>query len=153
EPVSAYRLGAAAGAPPAATRTFEHDPDAARRRAVSLGSIVFAVLGAPCAAVTLIGPLAVLLGFGTLFGALGTSVLPFLDSGPVRIPLLTLATLGATANLYTIWHARRLRKLALQAGEFLPETRLERRRALAVTIASIASLLAVGWELYAHQFV
>src|SRR5262249_51308449 len=111
------------------------------------------VLGAPCAAVALIGPLAVLLGLGTLFGALSTSVLPVLDEAPIRIPLLTLATLGALANLYTVRHAQQLRRRAADEGEFIPESRLERRRAIMVTAASVVTLLAVSYELYAHQFI
>ena len=84
---------------------------------------------------------------------MGTSVLPVLDSSPVRIPLLMLGLLGAVANIYTVWHARKLRRLAATEGKFLPETRLEQRRTFLVLGAAVVSLLAIAYELYAHQFV
>lgn len=155
DPAPAHRLGSAAtpldhhgGVSRAGT-----DGRAERGRAISLGAFVFAILGAPCAAVGLIGPLAVALGAGTLFGALGTSVFPILDSAPVRIPILTLATVGSLANLYTIWHARRLRAQARAEERELPMTRLERRRTIMVTASSVLTLLVVAYELYAHEFV
>jgi adenylate cyclase len=154
DPVLARRLGAVAGELPLSLgRAFDRDADLTRRRAISLGSIVFALLGAPCAAAGLLGPLSVVLGFSTLFGAVSTSVFPLLDSSPVRLPLLTLGLLGALANIYTVWHARQLRRLAAAEGEFLPQTRLERRRTVMVLGTAFASLVAIAYELYAHQFV
>jgi len=154
DPIPARRLGGVAGELPRSLgRAFNRDADLTRRRAISLGSIVFALLGAPCAAVGVLGPLSVILGFGTLFGVVGTNVLPVLDSSPVRIPLLTLGLLGAVANIYTVWHARKLRRLAAAEGKFLPETRLEQRRTFLVLGAAVVSLLAIAYELYAHQFV
>jgi uncharacterized membrane protein YvlD (DUF360 family) len=93
------------------------------------------------------------LGLGTLFGVVGTTVLPVLDSPPVRIPLLTLGLLGAVANLYTVWHAHKLRRAAAAEGKFLPDTRLERRRRFLVLGSAVVSLLTIAYELYAHQFV
>ena len=134
-------------------RAFDRDADVSRRRAISLGSIVFALLGAPCAVVGLLGPLSVILGFSTLFGVVGTSLLPVLDSSPVRIPLLTLGLLGAVANIYAVWHARKLRRTAAAEGTLLPKTRLERRRTFLVLGSAVLSLLTIAYELYAHQFV
>jgi adenylate cyclase len=153
DPVTAYRLGGADNTPERSSLgTFEIGE---RRggRWMNLGAIVFALLGAPCAAVTLIGPLALVLGVGTLLGALGPTVLPFLDSAPVRIPLLILATLGAAANLYTVWHARRLRQQAAREHRYIEMTRLERRRTIGVVALAGLSLFFVAFELYAHQFV
>jgi hypothetical protein len=151
--VAGYRLGGAASRPSTdQARVFPRDPER-RRRAVSLGSVIFALLGAPCAAASLIGPLAVVLGFGSLFSAFGASVLSVLDQGPIRLPLLTLAALGALANLYTVWKARQLRRQEAAAGQLVVVTRLERRRALLVTVLACACLLAVAYELYAHQFI
>ena len=64
-----------------------------------------------------------------------------------------LGFLGAVANIYTVWHARKLRRLAATEGKFLPETRLEQRRTFLVLGAAVVSLLAIAFELYAHQFV
>lgn len=154
DPVPAYRLSAAApAAAPAAPVGDAATGRAGRRRAVNVGSVIFAILGAPCAAVGLIGPLAVVLSLGTAFGALATSVLSFLDASPVRIPLLTLAVLGGLANLYTVWHARRLRAASGEPERSLPPTRLERRRTATVLASAALTFVTVGYELYAHQFV
>jgi adenylate cyclase len=148
EPITSYRLGSSQGSPaPAATLVAE---DSKHRPGMSLGAVVFAVLGAPCAAIALVGPLAVLLGLGSLFAAFSGSVLSVLDAAPIRIPVLTLATLGACANLYTVWRAARLRRQAEADGRFIELTRLERRRAGLVTISAVVTLLVVAFELYAH---
>jgi class 3 adenylate cyclase len=153
EPVTSYRLGgsdAATARPLLGNFEMGGGP---RRRAVNIGAVVFALLGAPCAAVTLIGPLAVVLGLGSAFAALGVSVLPFLDSAPIRIPMLTLSTLAAFANLYTVWHARTLRLQAAAENRFVAVTRLERQRTVGVIALACVSLFFVVFELYAHQFV
>src|SRR5581483_8611930 len=150
EPVSSYRLGGSR-AVEARTQlgTFELN-GGSRRRAIDVGAVIFALLGAPCAAATLIGPLAVVLGLGSAFGALGTTVLPFLDAAPIRIPMLMISTLAAIANLYTVWHARRLRQQAAAEHRFVAVTRLERRRTIIVLATAWMALFFVGCELYAH---
>lgn len=153
EPVAAFRLGAAAG-PPAATARPRYDIGRERgRKAATVGGILFAILGAPCAAVGLVGPLALALGAGSLFGVLGTTLLPVLDSAPVRIPLLLLGTLVAAANVYTVWHARTLRLAAEAAGRPAPLTRDERRKTAGVLALAGLTLAVVLFELYAHEFL
>lgn len=143
EPVTAYRLhGKGSGhpsddaiAPPLRERT-------------SLGAIVFGILGAPCAISTLIGPLAVAFGASGLFGL--TAALIFLDQSIIRIPILVLTALAASANLYTIWHARKLRIEAGVAPHLLMVTALEKRRTLFVLVASLVTLGIVAFEIVAH---
>jgi len=138
DPVAAYRLQARADLP--------HPPDDAAEAGARLhwGAVVFGLLGAPCAVATLIGPLAVALGVGALFGLGGA--LSFLDQSALRVPVLILATLGALANLYTVYHARRLR-----AAERLDEpTRLEKRRTAVVLVTAALTLAIVAFELVAH---
>ena len=103
----------------------------------------------PCAVATLIGPLAVALGVGTLFGLSGA--LAFLDQGPIRIPILILATLGALANLYTLQRARKIRLQARGAGQLEGMTALERRRTYLVLGFSTATIAIVLFEAVAHQ--
>jgi class 3 adenylate cyclase len=150
DPVQAYRLGASSGFPV----SIQREPDQSGSvglLATRIGALIFGVLGAPCAIGTLIGPLAVVLGFGTLFGVLASSVLDVLDSAPIRIPALVLATLGALANLYTLWRARQIRREAPAGSAFSMTTVEERRRARTVLALAILTLLAVGFELYAHS--
>ena len=118
------------------------------REKASLGAIVFGILGAPCAVSTLIGPLAIAFGASGLFGL--TAALVFLDQSVIRIPILVLTTLAAIANLYTLWHARKLRMDAKVAPHLATMTTLEKRRTLFVLGASLATLAIVVFEIVAH---
>ena len=143
DPVTAYRLhGKGNGHPP------DDVIAPPLRERTSLGAIVFGILGAPCAISTLIGPLAVALGASGLFGL--TAALVFLDQSIIRIPILVLTALAASANLYTLWHARKLRIEAGVAPHLLMMTALEKHRTLFVLVASLAALGIVAFEIVAH---
>jgi adenylate cyclase len=143
ESVAAYRFGATTPLPIGAP-----SGSVGLSRRFGLGSIVFAVLGAPCAAAALIGPAAVIFGFGTLFSA--GSVIYALDETPAHIPILLVAALGAVANLYIAWHARQLRRRDRAEARFSEITSVERRRGLAIITMSVVTLALVGAELYSH---
>jgi hypothetical protein len=143
EPVTAYRLHGNGDSRPA-----DDAPETGARERISLGAIVFGILGAPCAIATLIGPLAVAFGAGGLFG-LGAALV-FLDQSVVRVPILVLTTLAALANLYTVWHARNLRAEAKVGEPLKMMTTLEKRRTIFVLSASLATLGTVAFEIVAH---
>lgn len=143
ESVQGYRLLPAAGPPMPLPQ-----PETTSRRTISLGAAVFAILGAPCAAYALLGPLAVALGVGGLFSA--GSALWFFDADAVRFPLLALAGLGAVANLYTARHARSLRRQTASQGQFVALTKRERRRSVWVVWASALTLAVAAFEIVAH---
>lgn len=142
EPVAAHRLQARTDLP----RAVEA-PATEAKRTVSWGAVIFGILGAPCAVASLIGPLAVALGVGTLFGLGGA--LTFLDQSALRIPVLILATLAALANFYTIWQARQIRAEQQLDGM----TRLEKRRSAVVLGAAVLTLVMVVFELIAHRIM
>ena len=142
EPIRAYRLGEAC-------RNEKSRPQReelfTQERKVGLGTVLLAIFGAPCAAVTVLSPLALFLGVGSVLGAIAP-VLGVLDSAPVRIPLNLLVVIGAAVNLYVIREGTQRRT---EAG--LEElTRLERRKVFTVATLSIVSLLVVAFEIYAH---
>ena len=143
EPVKAYRLHGKANARPA-----DEPPETAVKEKISLGAIIFGILGAPCAVTTLISPLAVALGAGGLFGL--SAALVFFDQSVIRIPVLTLATFAAVANLYTLWHARKLRTEEKVSAHLKVMTTLEKHRTLTVLAASIVTLGVVAFEVVAH---
>lgn len=117
------------------------------RAGISLGAVIFAILGAPCAIGALIGPLAVGLGIGTFFGTTMT-FLEIFDKPAIKYPIYFLATLGSLANLYTVWRARKLR---MQTKEIPTNTtRFSRFRPALVAVLSIATLLIIATELYFH---
>ena len=143
DPVKAYRLRGNGEAGPG-----DELPETAAKEKISLGAVIFGVLGAPCAVTTLISSLAVAVGAGGLFGL--SAVLAFLDQSAIRIPVLTLATLAALANLYTLWHARRLRAEEKVAAHLKVMTSLEKRRTLIVLAAALLTLGIVAFEVVAH---
>ncbi len=145
KPVEVYRLRrsehASGGSP---VSDAANSPSHGSLR-LSLGSVLFTILGMPCAVVTTVSPLASLLGASAAFGA-AAPVFGFLDQAVVRVPLQCFAVLAAFANLYTLWFGR-----AQRAS--LPETKQERRKVAVVAGLSVVALAAVGWELYVHSFV
>jgi adenylate cyclase len=143
EPVTAYRLSGEQAKP-----LVNDAPDGLGKRTTSLGAIIFGILGAPCAAATLIGPLAVAFGVGGLFGLAGA--LSFLDQSVIRVPVLVLATLAALANLYTLWRARELRRESRVPEHLKNMTTLEKRRTALVLAASLLTLGIVVFEIIAH---
>lgn len=146
DPITAFRLHGNASKP-----LTSDPPENTGKQRLSLGAIVFSILGAPCAIATLIGPLAVGLGVGGLFGLAGA--LTFLDQGTVRMPILILAFLGAAANLYTLWRARQLRSVAQVPAHLLAMTALEKRRTAIVFSASVITLGVIVFELVAHALM
>jgi len=143
DPVTAYRLHGDQFTP-----LISDPPESAAGEKTSIGAIVFGILGAPCAVVTLIGPVAVALGAGSLFGLAG--LLTFLDQSALRVPVLLLTTLAAGANLYTLWHARKLRVDAKVPEALKTMTTLERQRTRFVLAASVITLGIVVFEVVAH---
>jgi adenylate cyclase len=147
EPVNAYRLQGKQDALPSAAES----PETSVKAKVSLGAVVFGILGAPCAVTTLISPLAVALGAGSLFGL--SAALTFFDRGAIRLPILALAALAALANLYTALHARRLRLEDKVPAHLKTMTTLEKRRTLLVVTASVLTLGIIAFELVAHSML
>jgi adenylate cyclase len=143
DPVRAYRLHGTAGA-----RLTDDPSNIADGEKTSIGAIIFGILGAPCAVVTLIGPVAVAVGAGGLFGLAG--ILTFLDQSALRVPILILATLAACANLYTLRHASKLRADAKVPAPLKTMTTLEKQRTTFVLGASLITLGVVVFEVVAH---
>jgi adenylate cyclase len=146
EPVEVFRIGKS-DRENVALLAQEPDPLATRQK-VGLGTILFTIFGAPCAVTATLSPLAIVLGLGSLMGALGP-VFDKLDTAQVRIPLQILAVLGAVINLYVIKYGNSQRQQS-NANEL---TILEKRKLNLVVGLSIFSLLAVTYEIYIHIFV
>lgn len=144
-PVEAYRVDEARRL--SLESLLQPAPRTLRER-LGLGSILFTILGAPCALAATLSPLSVALGVVAATGATSTFSL-WLDAAPIRIPLQLLGVGGALMNLYVIRHAAWRRK-QIKAGE-MPAR--ERRKVMLVTALSWFALLAVALETYHHIFV
>jgi adenylate cyclase len=147
EPIAAHRIREERQAQRPVREIEEKEP-VRNPQAVGMGAVLFAILGAPCAATAILGPLSLALGLGSAFGSLGP-LMHALDAAPLRIPLQALAVAGALVNLYVIGYGMRRR-----ASEGMPVlTSLERRKIWIVGGLAVFSLLAVGYEIYEHVFV
>jgi adenylate cyclase len=142
-PVAAYRLHGTTEVPPR-SRPVKHQ----KAQGLSIGSVIFALLGAPCVALTLLGPLAVAVGIGSVFAA--SSALWVFDSATVRLPLLGLAAVGTSANLYTAWRAKAAQGATLSERERSTLGFFVRQRTPFVVGASLLTFIVIGLELYLH---
>lgn len=146
EPVEVYRIGKSDREN--AAISVQPPDQLAMRQNVGLGTVLFSIFGAPCAVVTTLSPLAIILGFGSFMSALSPAF-NALDVAQIRIPLQIFAVLGAIINLYVIKHGRSHR----QPPDTNELTVLEKRKISLVVGLSIFSLLAVAYETYVHIFV
>ena len=119
--------------------------------AYTVGPFLFALLGAPCATAAFLGNTAVALGLGSLFGAGGAAWL--FDDWRIRYPLAIFATLGTLANLYALWHARRVRAGFLAHGRPLTPTAQERLRNFMVIGAAILTAGTIALEWLSHHVI
>lgn len=146
EPIEVYRIGKSDRENTSIT-ALQPDQITNRQR-VGLGTVLFSIFGAPCAVVTTLSPLAIMLGLGAFMSALSPAF-DALDTAQIRIPLQIFAVLGAIINLYVIKHGRSHRQ---QPVEY-ELTLFEKRKIKLVIGLSIFSLLAVAYETYVHIFV
>jgi adenylate cyclase len=147
EPVEIYRIGKAERENATISKSAEQPDPLATRQKMGLGTALFTIFGVPCVVATTLSPLALVLGIGSLMGAL-SPVLGTLDAAPIRIPLQVFAVLGAMINLYVIGRAR-----SRQHSDANELTLLEKRKTAFVTGLSILALLGVAYETYVHIFV
>lgn len=144
-PLEVYRIGKSAQE----AHLLAQQPDPVPlRQSMSMGAILLTLLSTPCAAMAGLSPLAIVLGMGASLSALAP-MLQQLDAALIRIPLHLFAVLGVLINLYVIWRST---GMARQAAYVAPTLR-EKRKIQLVTLLSILTLLAVGYEIYMHVFI
>jgi adenylate cyclase len=151
EPVAAYRIIAEVDGKPVHHHLPHVDDRADRRRTVGMGSVIVALLSAPCAAGAALSPAALVIGAGSAFTTLQASFLAPLDQAFVRLPMQGLAVAGIAANMYTVWRARQSRKKAEAAGSKVTVTGRERLRTVMVIVLAVLTVGAILAEVYAHN--
>jgi MFS family permease len=117
-------------------------------RVVSISAFLFAALQALCPAVIAISGVRVIIGLGALAIAAGTNAPPRgWHADAIRIPMMTIAAIGAALNLFVIWHIRRLR--ARPAAQWrigtLPPRKLRNERVQIVLAILTFVCLAAEW--------
>lgn len=117
-------------------------------RYVSISAFLFAALQALCPAVIAFSAVRVFIGLGALAIAAGTSAPSHgWHADEIRIPMMTVAAIGAVLNLFVIWHIRRLR--ARPAAQWrvrsLPPGKLRSERLQIVLAVLTFVFLAAEW--------
>ena len=114
------------------------------------GSLAASVIEAACVGIIMVRSSAMALSVGS--GSLAAFTTR-LHSAPIRLPLMTLAFLGAIANLAGLWRGWRLRTNPAARWRIRPLSAQQRRKNIFVFLLSVLTLVAIGAELWAHQIV
>jgi hypothetical protein len=115
---------------------------------LGFGSLTLATIEALCLFFVTANGLALLLGGASITVARGAILF---HSAAIRLPLLSLATLGALLNLWLLFNAWRLRRAPSARWRRKALDQKERRRIAIVGALSIITLLVVATELYLHH--
>jgi hypothetical protein len=115
---------------------------------LGFGSLTLAVIEAICLFFVTANGVALLLGGASIAFAQGVLVF---HSAAIRIPLLSLATIGALLNLWLLFNSWRLRSAPSARWRRKPLEKQERRRVIIVATLSILTLVFVATELILHH--
>ncbi len=116
--------------------------------------IVFAVLQSACTAVIAISGLRVAIGISALAAAAGIHAPAHgFHQDAIRIPMMTLAFLGATLNLFVIWKVRSLRSKPAAQWRQQPVTKKKLNSERFQIALSILTLLLLAAEWITHPLV
>jgi hypothetical protein len=118
------------------------------------GSLLFALLQSICTAVLTINGIRVAIGL-TALGLASTTLAPFINfhQDAIRIPMLTLATVGAVVDLLVLAWIRHLRtRPSAQWRQSERSAKAKRSERLQVALA-VLTLVLVGVETWSHIVV
>ncbi len=121
--------------------------------AVSLASVMMALLQSMCTAVLTINGIRVGIGLAALAASsIWTPVLAF-HRDAIRIPMLTLAVAGALVNLAVLFWIWRLRARPEAQWRRKEITKKQRASEWLQVAMSLATLLLVGLEIWTHPML
>jgi hypothetical protein len=121
--------------------------------AVSGAAVVMALLQSLCTAILTINGIRVGIGVAALAASSIAAPLLSFHRDAIRIPMLSIAVLGAVVNLLVlawVWHLRARPESQWRKREITKKQRLS--EGLQVAMA-VATLLLVGLEIYSHPIV
>jgi hypothetical protein len=120
------------------------------RLLLSWGSLALAAAESLCVAAVGLSGIRVALGMTSLLAAGAGGPAHGFHSDTIRIPLLTLGTIGALLSLLLVWNEDRLRRNPSAAWRVRPLTALQRRWRGLQLITATLTLLLVAAELVTH---
>lgn len=117
-------------------------------------SLVFAILQSACTAVIAISGLRVAIGLSALAAAAGIHApARGFHQDAIRIPMMSLAFLGAVINLYVIGKVRRLRNKPAAQWRMQPVSKKKLNSERFQIVLSILTLLLLAAEWVTHPMV
>jgi hypothetical protein len=119
---------------------------------VGWGALTLAVLESICTGAMLLSGVRVALGFSSLLAAGVAGPARGFHSNAIRIPLLTLAGLGACLNLVLYWNEERIRNNPAARWRLRPLTVLHRRRSKIQVVTALLTFVFIALELITHPF-
>jgi MFS family permease len=140
------------------SQTVPPQPPLAERiagsRFVGVSAFLFAALQALCPAVIAISGVRVLIGLGALAIAAGTNAPPRgWHADWVRIPMMTIAAIGAVLNLFIIWHIRRLRARPAAHWRVTPPSPRKLRNERTQIALAVLTFLCLAAEWITHPMM
>ena len=127
--------------------------DTRRIGAMSLASVVLALLQSLCTALLTINGIRVGIGVAALAASSVWAPLLSFHRDSIRIPMLVIAVVGALVNLavlFWIWHLRARPEAQWRRREI---TKKERRSERLQVAMSVVTLALVGLEVWSHPIV
>jgi heme/copper-type cytochrome/quinol oxidase subunit 2 len=127
--------------------------DSRRLNAVSFATVVVALLQSLCAAVLTINGIRVGIGLAALAASSIWEPVRAFHRDAIRIPMLTLAVVGAVVNLavlFWIWRLRARPEAQWRRREVTPKQRRSERLQVAM---AVLTLVLVGLEVCIHAIV
>jgi hypothetical protein len=122
-------------------------------RVLTGASLIIALLQSLCTAILTISAIRVAIGLTTLAASgIAAPILGF-HRDAIRIPMLTLATIGAVVNLLVLAWIWRLRAQPSAQWRKRDISKNERRSERLQVVLSIVTLVLVGVECWAHVIV
>ena len=120
----------------------------------SLSSFLFILLQSACTAVIAISGVRVAIGLSALAAVAGIyAPARGFHADAIRIPMMILAFLGATINLYVLWHVRRLRNRPAAQWRQKPLSARKKFSERLQFVLSIITLLLLAAEYITHPMI
>ena len=121
---------------------------------LNVASVAFAILQSACTAVIAISGVRVAIGLSALAAAVGIHAPAHgFHQDAIRIPMMTLAFLGAVINLYVIGKVRHLRSKPAAQWRQQPLTKRKLNSERFQIVVSILTLLLLAAEWITHPMV
>src|ERR1700687_4356852 len=127
---------------------------ASNTKFLNWSAIVFAILQSACTAVIAISGLRVAIGLSVFAAAAGIHAPAHgFHQDAIRIPMMTLAFLGAVINLYVVWKVRHLRSRPASQWRQQPVTKKKLNSERFQIALSVITLLLLAAEWITHPLV